>query len=661
MSKYEYSCFKRLDIFGAPPLFTIRGKSTFQTLIGSCLSLICIFLMTIYVLVFLNQMINHKSPDLRSTIYYDEIPQEIQLKKNNFSFVFGLQTKEFVNYIDESVYKVQAYQTKIKINKNGFYNITKENLKIITCKDNIFQIIPENFKQLPLNNLYCIDNDIILKGEYMKEEWNYIRLNFSKCENSTENKCKSEEEINKLLSGGYIGIFIPDYSFEPTKYFAPYNPYIKNVYKAFSIKYFEDIFFYFKSVQIITDSGYFFEDKKIIKFATYDYIQNDIDFRESKHFLSLTIRVSSKREVHERNYIKLQEIVSNVGGMLKIVLLFGEYSVYFIRMLLYKNYILEFFNLDESEIRLKEVRKIYNIPKGKSNIENLFSNLSKHSLGNNGLQIIEEKSESIQNNEESLNKNIKRENSFVLSKKSSKFENNFVIEKKGTFSSYNSNKETRKLFYRGITANMNNIPSQLNSINSMISNVNVPYNRQKSAVSDNPRKNNILTNNAVSYERQKSGFYTNNNGIKISQRKSMNSVGTSNLDSKSDLNLLHKSTKKNLMPKTQLRVIKVPGFCVDFVCKKNTLKIIKQVNENYKEIQFLLDIVHYLKSQNEINIMEKCFFTEEQRRILSYTYSFEADFKLEREGYDYMIKHEKNKFDEKDENETSQKSLLQLQ
>ena len=195
----------------------------------------------------------------------------------------------------------------------------------------------------------------------------------------------------------------------------------------------------------------------------------------------------------------------------------------------------------------------------------------------------------------------------------------------------------------------------------MISNVNVPYNRQKSAVSDNPRKNNILTNNAVSYERQKSGFYTNNNGIKISQRKSMNSVGTSNLDSKSDLNLLHKSTKKNLMPKTQLRVIKVPGFCVDFVCKKNTLKIIKQVNENYKEIQFLLDIVHYLKSQNEINIMEKCFFTEEQRRILSYTYSFEADFKLEREGYDYMIKHEKNKFDEKDENETSQKSLLQLQ
>ena len=44
-----------------------------------------------------------------------------------------------------------------------------------------------------------------------------------------------------------------------------------------------------------------------------------------------------------------------------MILLAGEYSVYFIRILLYKNYILEFFNLDKTSIRLKEVRKIYNL------------------------------------------------------------------------------------------------------------------------------------------------------------------------------------------------------------------------------------------------------------------------------------------------------------
>jgi hypothetical protein len=52
--------------------------------------------------------------------------------------------------------------------------------------------------------------------------------------------------------------------------------------------------------------------------------------------------------------------------MLKIILLIGDYSVYIIRMTLYKNYILEFFNLDESEIRLKKIREKFNLPKNNS-------------------------------------------------------------------------------------------------------------------------------------------------------------------------------------------------------------------------------------------------------------------------------------------------------
>ena len=77
--------------------------------------------------------------------------------------------------------------------------------------------------------------------------------------------------------------------------------------------------------------------------------------------------------------------------MLKINLLLVEYSVYFIRMFL-KNYILEFFNLIENDIRIKEVRKIYILTGNnqfKANIETFLSNLSKHNINENknGLQI----------------------------------------------------------------------------------------------------------------------------------------------------------------------------------------------------------------------------------------------------------------------------------
>jgi len=43
---------------------------------------------------------------------------------------------------------------------------------------NIFWKLLEKFKKLLLKNLYCLNNDENLKGEYMKDSWNYIKLNF---------------------------------------------------------------------------------------------------------------------------------------------------------------------------------------------------------------------------------------------------------------------------------------------------------------------------------------------------------------------------------------------------------------------------------------------------------------------------------------------------
>ena len=624
---YRYPCFKLIDIFGIPPLFTIRGRSTFQTQIGASLTIICITFIIIYISVLLKQMTHHKSPNLNSSIYYKEKPPDMDLNKNNFSFVFGLQSKDYKNFIDDRIYNVNAYQSKLILNKNGIYNYENEPLTIIKCDEYKFEIIPDKFKKLPIDNLYCLNNNISLKGDFMQESLNYIKLNFMKCVNSTENKnkCKSEDEINEILNEGFIGMFFPDYSFEPVNFNNPYKTYVRNLYEGISMKFFENIVLYFKLVEIITDSGYFFDDKQSIYFASYDYSQNDLDLNDLINFLSITIRVSSKREVHERNYIKVQEIVSNVGGMLKIVLLFGEYSVYFIRMLLYKNYILEFFNLDESEIRLKEVRSIYKLQKNKTalniNVPNLSvitDNLINKNQPNSKekkihFQIINENfenksvnsfDENFMINNNSSNKDISiHSNDKLTVPKNNYLLNSDIIQKKET--KKNDPKITNTLLYK-FTGNHNLFGTNIN-----------------------PKKN-IKLNTIISTR----NIFRNSKKINLSDINTLNRV--------------YKLKNKIIIPNTQLRIIKVPGFCSDFVCKKNTLKIIKQVNENYKEIQFLLDIVHYFKSQNELNIIGKFLFTEEQRKALSYTYTFKADFKLERKGYEYMIKHKKNRFDKKD-------------
>ena len=654
MSKYKNSFFKRFDIFGIHPLFTIRGKTTFQTQIGSFITFICFFLIIIYISYFLYEMINHVSPNFNSTILYEETPPEVQLMKNNFSFVFGLQTKDYINYIDESIYKVNGFQTIAKLNEKGNYDLINQPLKIIKCNEYQFNIVPGQFKKLPLQNLYCLDSNINLKGENMRD-WNYIRLNFSKCENSTENNnsCKSENEINELLNGGYIGISIPDYSLELIKYNNPNNIHVRNLYKSFSIKYFEDIFLYFKLVQIVTDSGYFFENKNYINFTTYDYIQNDIDFRASKYFLALSIRISSKREIHMRNYIKLQTIFSNVGGMIKLLLIIGDYFVFFIRMTLYKNYILEFFNLDESEIRLKKIRKLYKLRGNftfKNNINSIFPNLNSidnnvsfkfnknlnkiHSSQNIKFPKTEEKSDS----QIFFNNNDLSENNKELNNSKNEIYHRHTV--KNNFLVNNDFIGQRRMKNDNFTKTLLHRPKG----SSLFKNINL---------NDMIPKNNFV--------RLKTTKFITDKSISPRAKYSSNSILSGNESGlrKKKKNNNNKIKNYNIyIPKTQLRVIKVPGFCSDFICKKNTFRTIKQVHENYKEIQFLLDIVHYLKSQNELNIIGKFLFSEEQRKALSYTYTFEADFGLERNGYEYMIKHKKNKFDDKEKINNSHSNLL---
>ncbi len=76
-SKHLY--FRYIDIFGVPPLFTIRGYQTFQTIIGSIFTLLCILIMIIYISIFLHQMFFHTKPTILSSIYNDEIPKSVNL------------------------------------------------------------------------------------------------------------------------------------------------------------------------------------------------------------------------------------------------------------------------------------------------------------------------------------------------------------------------------------------------------------------------------------------------------------------------------------------------------------------------------------------------------------------------------------------------------
>ena len=122
-----------------------------------------------------------------------------------------------------------------------------------------------------------------------------------------------------------------------------------NLFTSFTVHNYKDYWIYYQTKQIKTDKGFIFDSIFTETYLAYESTSESYDYRESDNFLTVHIRKSTNRKLYERNYLKFQDIAANIGGIIKIITLMGEIITYYIKKTLYKNFILQFFNLDEEK------------------------------------------------------------------------------------------------------------------------------------------------------------------------------------------------------------------------------------------------------------------------------------------------------------------------
>ena len=344
--------FLQCDFLGKTQNFTIAKKNTFRTYIGSILSLIIIAIMISFVTYFAISIFDKDNPNLVTTVYNVDDPPFTPINDSVHIMTLSLQTPNYSLYIDESIYTLNAFFMKYTISHNGTQEILKEKLNIIKCNEYNFTLLPDYFAHLDLDNLYCLDKNssLYIKGEYGKEEWTFINYEFSRCVNTSENNniCKSDQEIDDKLAGGFLGIFMTDLSIIPNQYNKPSVLYGKNVFTTFMNDRYTDVWFYMKIIKVNTDRGLLLKDIKHEEFIAYDSFMTTSDYRRSEVFLNLHFRLSQRTEIYDRTYQKIQAIAAELGGIIKISLIIGELLVYLFREVLYKDYILTFFSEDKN-------------------------------------------------------------------------------------------------------------------------------------------------------------------------------------------------------------------------------------------------------------------------------------------------------------------------
>ena len=437
--------FIYLDFFGTKPGFYINGCDSHRSIFGAIISIVVCLIIFTFFCTFLNQIVRHNKPSIVHNEYIDDNPSRYDFD-NNFVFTFSLQHPNYTNYINENIYTISAKKVTYVLDDINTYKTIETDIEFVRCNKYNFTVIPEYFEQLNIENLYCLNlNGVFIQGEYGKNYWQTINIYFNKCIKTTENNCTSEDEIDEILMGGYIDIFLTDFKIILNNFNNPKQIYGKNIFAGISIKHYSDLWLYLKRREIITDIGLVFTDYKRETCLVYDKLTETQYFRnENINFLTLIVRLSTNREEIFRSYLKLYEAAANVGGVVKIMFSIGEIINYLIKLTLYKNYLLQFLNMDcyfGSKIKkkigpstIKKILPALQIEKNNKILQNL-QNKRKNDrdyLSNNQLNklnvILQTSTELLKNNVSfPINNNYTKQNSIFTTKKNNnlkKIDNN---------------------------------------------------------------------------------------------------------------------------------------------------------------------------------------------------------------------------------------------
>lgn len=216
-------------------------------------------------------------------------------------------------------------------------NFTKCNDKALNIDDNFQSKYDSDY-------WYCLNfnlEDIRLGGNYDTDFFYYISIELSK---NYETMTKSFNIINiteisislphknshSIDREVFFSIVYPSVIFQPQKKIDDKNPPYKKIYKTFTTKIIENMFkdgkFYFNCEQFFDDKNNFFEDYQVYTDISYSESEHDYTFLDmnqinSNKFKNIMISIFLEKDylIHTRNFVKIQDIISQVVGIYLIL------------------------------------------------------------------------------------------------------------------------------------------------------------------------------------------------------------------------------------------------------------------------------------------------------------------------------------------------------
>lgn len=410
------------DFLGFKPTLHIQKKPLYKSFFTGLLSCLVVLISLLCTGYFGSELLIKKSPTVITSKETADVFPSVKVSNKGFLFAIGLEYNNFSYYVDERVFSVNAFKQNITNyalpNGTVLQIVTTTPVKIDLC-DKFYKqedILETNLK-VPLDLFYCAEpNATTIEGNWGAPTYINLRVEFKKCVNTTENnfKCKSKEEIDKTIQNGYLSMDFTTYNVDPKDYHNPLKRMWFNDYNLLNVRASIEYSINLLPLNFTSDNGLLFED-----FQTSSGHYHDMRifnrFEESDYICSFNFQGNTEATVFNRSYVKLQTVVTQIGGFIKAIMLIAYFlSTIFSQnhfFITYMKEVLELSNPKASENTHKNRPMFFNRLKSDSNLKennntNVDSNLKLYN--NMTININKNNNRQINNNLNNLNFNSKK-------------------------------------------------------------------------------------------------------------------------------------------------------------------------------------------------------------------------------------------------------------
>ncbi|CAD8189153.1 unnamed protein product [Paramecium octaurelia] len=323
----------KLDIFGQLVFLRINRQANYKTIFGGCAS---IAVMSVMILIFITNFISFIQKEQLKVVSiseYEDVIDNISFQDSQFLFAIKI---EQLNFIQRPYFNITMKQKLYFRNTEGDVKKETIDIQLVPCTlDRYTQIFSEyninftqQFQQLHLSDFLCpsINTNILIGGTYSSNQFDFIELSIIQCQNNSQNLWNPICD-NPIDTSYKVRLYTVNQNINPYK---PKDSYIQPFLDdslSFTINLNSTKFanIYFTKYEFQNDESLLpismIEERTFFVLDSSD-IQQDTTEIDENSLAKLQLRKKPFKTRFLRQYQKLDELLSNIGGILQIMTFF---------------------------------------------------------------------------------------------------------------------------------------------------------------------------------------------------------------------------------------------------------------------------------------------------------------------------------------------------